>query len=196
MGFDFVKVKSTFFDSPAVKKAIDKGTKKALSKCGAYVRTKSKTSLRYKDKPSKPGAVPSVHRSGKFTRTTVNRKTGASVTRATSPLKELIFFGYDAGKKSVAIGPVAFNKKTGTPSRLEHGGSFQITRAAPLPKGRKASGKQAASFRRLIQEGRITLPPRNRISKTITIEPRQFMGPALKSEVTKFPETFQNVIRR
>ena len=169
-------VKGSFFDSAKVKKSLDAGTRKALSKCGAYVRTKSKSSLRYRKKASGPGQPPSVHRDGSFTRE--NKKTG--VRRAVSPLKELIFFAWDARTRSVAVGPVAFARKSGTPRVLEQGGAVRITKLDPLPAtSRKASKQQAASYRRLIQEGRILPPVRNRRVTAAVIAARPFMRPQM-----------------
>lgn len=101
--------------------ATDKGVKRALSKFGAFVRTRAKSSIRKRKKISQPGQPPSSH---------------------TGKLKKLIFFGYDREKKSVVVGPLlfgttnapeSFNRNsqtsdwssrrvaTGVPERLEKG---------------------------------------------------------------------------
>jgi hypothetical protein len=125
MQIDF-KVKSLFFDQSVVAKLIDKKTKKALSKVGAYIRRRAQTSIRYKDKPSRPGQPPHGHRSERFTRT--NRKTGKR--RSVSPLRELIFFAYNPDTKSVVVGPVVFAgaRKSDylVPSVIEKGGLVSL----------------------------------------------------------------------
>lgn len=191
MALDFARVTGAFFDSAKVKASLDAGTRKALSKCGAFVRTKSKTSLRYRKKASAPGQPPSVHRAGSFTRE--NKKTG--VRRATSPLKELIYFAWDSRTKSVTVGPIPF-ARTGTPARLEHGGAARVVKLDPLPATTRRAGKaQAANYRRLVQEGRIAVPPRGRKVLSIPFAARPFMHPAMVSQVGKFPEAFRGVVR-
>ena len=90
-----------FFDSRAVKSAVDKGTRKALSKFGAFVRQRAKTSIRKRKRVSRPGEPPSSH---------------------TGKLKKNIFFGYDTIKKSVVVGATQF-KSGGAQSILEYGGT-------------------------------------------------------------------------
>jgi len=93
-----------FFDRPAVKQAVDKGTRKALSKWGAYVRTAAKSSIRKRKKSSAPGQPPSSHQGS---------------------LKKLIFFAFDPGRESVVAGPLSFGKNPGA-DVLEYGGMHSI----------------------------------------------------------------------
>lgn len=102
--FDLKTVKAAFFDTKAVKDAIDAGTKKTLSKFGAFVRQRAKTSIRTRKQPSAPGQPPSSH---------------------TGDLKRLIFFALDVKTKSLVVGPVPFRRGE-APRLLEHGG--EITR--------------------------------------------------------------------
>jgi hypothetical protein len=99
--FEFKSLKSGFFDTKAVKDAVDAGTRKAMSKFGAFVRTRAKSSIRKRKKSSPPGSPPSSH---------------------AGDLKKLIFFAYDTNTKSVVIGPAAF-RKAEAPRLLEHGGT-------------------------------------------------------------------------
>jgi hypothetical protein len=93
-------VKQAFFDSSKVTKSLDRATKKALSKFGAFVRQRSRSSIRSRKKVSMPGQPPSSH---------------------VGTLKKLIFFAYESEQKTVVIGPTPFGKGT-APSLLESGG--------------------------------------------------------------------------
>lgn len=97
----FEQLKKSFFDKAAVLRAVDAGTRKALSKFGAFVRRDAKSSVRKRKATAEPGSPPSSH---------------------TAKLKNLVFFSYDADQKSVVTGPLAFG--TGTvPRLLEEGGT-------------------------------------------------------------------------
>jgi len=100
------QMKSTFFDQPKVMNAVDKDTRRVLSRFGAFVRTESRHSIRKRKRTSKPGEPPSSH---------------------TGLLRRLIFFGYERLTRSVVIGPVKLNSKdTGAPQVLEHGGTTKV----------------------------------------------------------------------
>lgn len=105
IGADF---KRFFFDSKAVVGAVDKTTRRVLSKFGAFVRRSAKSSIRRRRKASAPGQPPSSH---------------------TGLLKKLIFFGYEPRKRSVVIGPARLSQKIGdAPHALEHGGTSAVRR--------------------------------------------------------------------
>ena len=99
-GFDFRMATGGFFDRAAVVRAMDAATRRNLSKFGAFVRTRSRSSIRSRKRVSNPGEPPSSH---------------------TSTLKALIFFSYDPGKKTVVIGPTVARKGE-APALLEYGG--------------------------------------------------------------------------
>ena len=99
-----------FFDSAAVNAAIDRGAKRALSKFGAYVRTRARSSIRTRKRTSQPGQPPSNH---------------------TGHLKKLIFFGYDAQKKSVVVGPLVYHKSAAR--IIEYGGISEGALYRPRP---------------------------------------------------------------
>jgi hypothetical protein len=96
-----------FFDSPKIKRAVDKSTRRVLSRFGAFVRRSAKQSIRKRKKASAPGTPPSSH---------------------TGLLKRFIFFGYDRTKDSVVIGPVRLteNNRGDAPSLLEYGGRTTV----------------------------------------------------------------------
>lgn len=105
MPFDIKAATKLFFDRDAVRDAVDKGTRRALSKFGAYVRTRSRSSIRKRKKISDPGKPPSSHEGS---------------------LRKLILFAFDAANKSVVIGPVPFAKGE-APALLEYGGTVNRT---------------------------------------------------------------------
>ena len=100
-----LKIKSLFFDSAKVMREADRKTRKALSKAGAFIRQRAKTSIRKRKKTSAPGKPPSSH-------------TG---------LMRKIFFSYGPDTQSVIIGPMKLSQKVGNaPEALEHGGSTTV----------------------------------------------------------------------
>ena len=90
--------KGAFFNRHAIESQVSFYKDAEMSKLGALTRLKMKSLLRYNAKASKSPNPPRVLRLNKFKRTTVNRKTGQSTTRATSPLKELIFYARDQAR--------------------------------------------------------------------------------------------------
>ena len=160
---------AVFFSDQKIKSLADKGQRKSLSQCGAYTATTAKQSLRYVGKKNAAASAPAgrppfARRSERFRRKTTNKKTGVSKDRATSPLKELIFFGFDPQRKSVVIGPIQFRgaarKSYLVPTALEKGASVQVRLG-----GRRVRAR---------------------------IAPHPFMAPALKKNLPKFKGTFKN----
>ncbi len=98
-----MKVTRTFFDSDAITAAVDVGTRRVLSRFGAFVRQVARGSMRRTthNKSSKPGQPPYAH---------------------VGLLKKLLFFGYDTQSKSVAIGPEPLSSQNDAPL-LEYGGT-------------------------------------------------------------------------
>jgi len=101
IGVSFDKMKAMFFDRKAVKNAVDRATRKVLSKFGAFVRTTARHSIRKRKAISQPGNPPSSH---------------------VGLLKRLIFFGYDTSRRSVVIGPTPLRGEAEAPPLLEYGG--------------------------------------------------------------------------
>lgn len=119
-GFGVELVKGTFFDKKAVTDQLDPALKKVLSFHGARVRQRSKSSLKYGKGTAASGSPPIVHRGG-MRRNKLNKKTGVTTQQSVSPLRELIFFGYDARTKSVVTGPALGGPASGAPAALEGG---------------------------------------------------------------------------
>jgi len=102
-------LQTTFFDAKAVTDKLPPAIRSALSKFGAFVRRRDKNSLKYKDGPAPIGQPPHVHKGRRFTRK--KKVKGKETVQAASPLRELIFFSYDADRQSVVIGPAAFRSQ-------------------------------------------------------------------------------------
>jgi hypothetical protein len=101
------EITKLFFDKKAVRDKVDAGTRRVLSKFGAFVRRTARSSIRKRKKPSSPGSPPSSH---------------------IGLLKKFIFFGYEPAKRSVVIGPVRLSQKGRgeAPHLLEYGGSTKL----------------------------------------------------------------------
>jgi len=98
--------KQMFFDRKAVTSAVDRATRKVLSRFGAFVRTSARHSIRKRKRASAPGEPPSSH---------------------TGLLRKFIFFGFDRDRRSVVIGPQRRNQKVGdAPHALEYGGTSTV----------------------------------------------------------------------
>lgn len=97
-----MSIKQWFFDRERVLKAVNRGKIKALSKAGAFVRTRARSSIRKRKRVSFPGQPPSSH---------------------TGLLRNWILFGYEPRTESVVVGPAKLNKRGQVPSILEFGGS-------------------------------------------------------------------------
>lgn len=95
-------LKSMFFDRKKVRSAVDRATRRVLSRFGAFVRRTAKSSIRKRKRVSRPGEPPSSH---------------------VGLLRRLILFGYDRDKRSVVIGPMPLSSSTAeVPPLLEYGG--------------------------------------------------------------------------
>ena len=121
------RFKKMFFDSPKVISAVDKTTRRVLSRFGAYVRTVAKRSIRKRKKAAPPGQPPSSH---------------------TGLLKKFIWFGYEPDSKSVVIGPARLSGKNRgeAPSLLEYGKEFPA-RPYMGPAYEKSKGQLPSMFK-------------------------------------------------
>jgi len=141
IGFD---IKRMFFDRQAVISKVDAATRRVLSKFGAFVRRSAKSSIRKRKKAAPPGQPPSSH---------------------TGLLKKFIFFGYDAARPSVVIGPTRLNQKGRgeAPPLLEYGGKTTL----------KRGGKK----------------------RRVTYQARPYMGPAFEKEKPQLPAMWRGSIK-
>jgi len=102
-----------FFDRATVIQHVKDGTKSVLSKAGAFIWRRAKSSIRKRKKIADAGSPPSGH---------------------TNRLRDLIFFAFDEASRSVVVGPLFFKKKNGgktVPLLLEEGGVGVNSRGKP-----------------------------------------------------------------
>ena len=167
------KIRDSFFDRTPVTKKMDDGTRKALSKVGAYVRTSARSSIK-KPRRMRLGELPDDERRIFEYRTEQAKRDGSPKPQLpfassepgqpprspTGTFKDTIFFAYDAANKSVVAGPIALNGRAGrdVPSTLEHGGETTLH------------------------------------DKRILIKPRPTMGPALEKNRAKLPALFEGIL--
>lgn len=109
------QIKTLFFDRAKVLDAADRATQKVLSRFGAFVRARARSSIRKRKRISDPGSPPSSH---------------------VGTLRDSIFFAFDPARRSVVIGPVRAGDSGGMGAlALEEGGP---TRLAGIHRGRSA----------------------------------------------------------
>ncbi|ADV63004.1 MAG TPA: hypothetical protein VNN10_14440 [Dehalococcoidia bacterium] len=111
IGMTFQAAKGSFFDREKVKRSVDAGTRRVLSKFGAFVRQRARTSIRKRKGTSPTGSPPYSH---------------------VGLLRKFILFAYDPQRRSVVIGPTLTKEGSQAPRLLEHGGD------AVLKEGGKA----------------------------------------------------------
>ncbi len=163
------RVKDLFFDRRAVKDAVRRGTRKALSKAGAYVRKRAKSRLRRRKRTSEPGESPSIH------------------SRDETRTLKRILFAFEPATEGVVVGPVGLGTQRPTvPELMEGGGSQVIVEASPWKSGDKwiPIGRRVPRWAQRVRRRRATY------------EPRPFMGPALEEEIAAgtIPAQFADVI--
>lgn len=114
--------KGGFFDREPVRRAVDAAALRILSRFGAYVRQRARTSIRVRGGTSAPGSPPHGHISGTRTR---SDRAGRTRVRPVSLLREWILFSYDRERKSVIVGPAKLAGTVGPRAleALEYGGT-------------------------------------------------------------------------
>jgi hypothetical protein len=183
-----------YFDRAKFDRRLDARVLAGLSRIGAYVWRQARSSLRYTKKSSSPGRPPAVHR-GSFTKKRVDRKTKTVSFQRASPLRELLRFAV-MGDREVVIGPPLGGPRSGAPRVLERGGQGVVREVVsrPAKTGRKATRRQAESYRRLLREGRLTAPRVEYRERRIAIAARPFMAPALAAVMSKLPMEMKAMI--
>jgi hypothetical protein len=107
--------KGGFFDRSKVIAAMDRATHKALSRFGAFVRQRAKTSIRKRKGISPPGGPPYSHQGN---------------------IRRFLFSSYDGDRKSVVIGPSRLDSTVDPRAlpALEYGGT-----STGISKGKRRS---------------------------------------------------------
>jgi len=167
-----LQVKHLFFDRQEVIDKIGKAEAKALSKAGAFVRRRARSSIRRRKAVSQPGSPPSCHSTDKV-----------------ATLKNILF-AYEPREESVVVGPVKLNGHayqgslltSGTvPETAEFGGSVGL-------REKQVGTRWVSQGRRKPRPGQ---PTRIRQAK---YRPRPFMQPALAAEAPTFPSHWANSV--
>jgi len=179
MAFDFGAIKRTWFNGDAVMRKVTAGRKRGLSRIGAFVRQRMRTSIKRRKKSSPPGEPPSAHQ-------------GAI---------KLIFFGYDERTESVVVGPIRVStpktQTIGVPPLLEKGGD--VSRSVALPRAlggsRVVSARQKEAFRRKVRDGSLIVPTPGRAVKLYHYRGNPFVAPAAEAERPKFPQALRDCMR-
>ena len=108
IGLTIDQAKGLFFDRQRVLNATTRAERRVLARFGAFVRQRSRTSIRPKKGSSAPGSPPHSH---------------------TGLLRRNIFFAFDQRARSVVIGPTTRLNGTGqAPQVLEYGGTVVLRR--------------------------------------------------------------------
>jgi hypothetical protein len=172
------KMVELFFDRPAVANAINKAERKALSKIGAFIRRRARSSLRFRKRVSLPGETPSVH----------SRDKVASL--------KTILFAFQPATHSVLIGPVGLNQVNNTgdgsktvPEIHEFGGAVTIREEQF-----RFTANRDRWFRRDARQ-RSSDDKRYR-TRRAEYAARPFMGPALEAEAAAgtIPEAYAGTV--
>lgn len=159
-------MKQAFFDRDKIIKAVDRASRKAISKSLAYIRTSQRSSLRRRKKVSRPGQTPSIH----------SRDPNASLKK--------ILFAYDERTKSGVVGPVLLNSSKARmrlnkplPAVLEAGGVLTLNEESYDGQ----TWRQASLRRR-----RKPLPSYvKKRTRKVNIAARPSAGPALEKETAR-----------
>jgi hypothetical protein len=196
-----MQVLQFFFDRPEVISRLDRATLKALSKAGAFTRTRARSLLRRRKRASKAGEAPSVHSRDQF------------VTLRN------ILFAFD-GVDSVIIGPVGLNQRFASAQDSQEVDEFTEQaeirfgdRRAPGA-GRRPARLGGKTVPQILEEGGEILVPEKLIGnkwfpigrrkarpgqpvrmRRARIERRPWMSRALWLEKPKFPELWARSIQ-
>ena len=176
-----------FFNAPMMEKAVNKARMKMLSKAGAFVQRRARSSMRRitgkknKGKPSAAGKPPNAHSPAKLSLKT-------------------ILFKYDAKRDAMLVGPIKFNAiartvsgRTTVPSLHEYGQTAIIYEERWVAPWGKPS-----EWRRVNSKRKQKKSPENWEKRTRKVKypKRPFMAPALKAEAPNFPDLFENAIKK
>lgn len=165
-----MRMKDLFFDRRAVTDRMGKANARAVSKAGAFIRRRARSSLRRRKKTSAAGSTPSVHSSD-----------------SVATLKNILF-AYDKSNESLVVGPVGLNQKNAQssgefitiPQLMEFGGELSILEVST----NKGQTWWRADQRRNPREWEIFR--RRRASYAA----RPFMGPSLEAEKDHIPDAW------
>jgi hypothetical protein len=191
-------VKKMFFDRRAVIDAIGRANVKVLGRAGAFIQRRAKSSIRKRKRASRPGEPPSSH---------------------IGTLRNLIYFGFDTGTRSVVVGPTPVGMIGTVPPTLEFGGP-SVVRKNPRRRQRRPGGAgeiriggplskttKRATDGKWVTYAKLTTQAQadraNRLNEELygpdyiggkPIAARPYMGPALRAETPNLPAIWANSI--
>ena len=159
-----------FFDRKKVIDAVDRGTRKAMSKGLVFIRKRARSSIR-KDKVSSRAGKPPRSQSSNPTVSIRN-----------------ILFAYDPASKSGVCGPIKLNRRATDvrtvktlPATMEFGGSVAFKKGALIPRtGKNKAGRDSRGKFTKSTNGKYYVVTRPFIKN---YRARPFMVPALEKEV-------------
>ncbi len=161
-----------FLDRQEVVDRIGKANRRAMSKVGAFIRRRARSSLRRRKRPSLPGQPPSVH------------------SRSNVATLKNILFAYDPGNETLVVGPVRLNQSSLFGPQLGTATVPQILEFGDTVKIREV--RVGKSWRTGVRRVRPGQPRRVRAAR---YAPRPFMGPALDAERDHIPDAWSGSVR-
>jgi hypothetical protein len=179
-----LKVVENFFDRPKVIAAIDEASRESLAKAGGAIRVTARNSMKPTPIRRRADREQKAKAAGRQLRPQTARAKARMLASAHAPpgsppryniglLRDLLFFSWDPGTRSLVIGPVGFSRSK-VPEVLEQGGSIMVSVAT-----RKVQGQ-----------------PLKRVRKQVQIAARPYMSPALAKNIQKIPEFWKNSVSK
>ena len=166
-----MRMKDFFFDRQEGKDRMTKANRKALTKVGAFVRRRARSSLRRRKKRSEPGEPPSVHTSDRV-----------------ATLKNILF-AYEPQAETLVVGPVRLNRQAVLGPQLGSATVPQVHEFGATLKIHEAKvGNHWRSGRRRVRRGQPVRVRRVKYSE------RPFMGPALEAEQEHIPDAWSGSV--
>jgi hypothetical protein len=166
-----MRMKEFFFDKQVVRDRMSKANRRALSKAGAFIRRRARSSLRRRKKPSPAGQPPSVHTSDRV-----------------ATLKNILF-AYEPEHESLVVGPVRLNQSTFMGPVLGSSTVPQVHEFGSTIKVRET--KVGKRWRMGAKRGKPNQPVRVRSAQ---YPARPFMGPALEAEKDHIPDAWSGSV--
>lgn len=171
-----IRMKDFFFDRASVIDKMGKANARALSKAGAFIRRRARSSIRRRKGISKPGQAPSAHS-----------------TDAVATLKNILFASERQGQ-SLVVGPVKLNQfneslsggSVSIPALMEFGGTVSIVEKS-TDRGKTWRRADLRRNRRSWEQFR---------KRRAAYAARPFMGPALEQEADNIPEAWAGSLAR
>ena len=171
-----------FFDRQTVIERMSKANLKALSRAGAFIRQRARTSLRRRKSTSAPGSPPSVHSADRI-----------------ATLKNILF-ALDRQQNSLVVGPVLLNQvedswidlgRTTVPQLHEFGDIVRILEWSW--DGGRTWSRRDRRFRHTSRKRKEVYHFIER-RRRARYQARPFMGPALEAERKNIPDAWAGTL--